>query len=100
MDYGTIVSFKALLPELLPMQLRNVAVNTFTLWLQYRSIDLNTFQHRQLASELLGTRDMIIIAIIPHMFSVTDTFTCFAEGKFLPREGLCDPESQNDIASL
>ena len=99
-NYGTIVSFRALLPELLPMQLKNASADTFTLWLQNRSIDLNTFQHRQLASELLGTRDKTAIAIITHMFSVTDTFTCFAEGEFLPREKLCNPESQNDISSF
>ena len=34
LNYGTIVSFKALLPELLPMQLRNASADTFTLWLQ------------------------------------------------------------------
>ena len=57
LNYGTIVSFKALLPELLPMQLRNASAEMFTLWLHNRSLDLNTFQHRQLASQLLGTRD-------------------------------------------
>jgi len=100
LNYGTIVSFKAMLPDLLPMQLRNASADTFTLWLQNRSIDLNTFQHRQLASELLGTRDKTAIAIITHMFSVTDTFTCFAEGEFQTREKLCNPESQNDISSF
>ena len=100
LNYGTIVSFKALLPELLPMQLRDASADMFTLWLQNRSIDLNTFQHRRLASELLGTRDKTAIAIISHMFSVTDTFTCFAEGEFLPREKLCSPESQNEISSF
>ena len=99
-NYGTVVSFEALLPELLPMQLRNATADTFTLWLQNRSIDLNTFQHRQLASELLGTRDKTAIAIVTHMYSVTDTFTCFAEGEFQPRASLCDPESQNDIATF
>ena len=100
LNHGTIVSFKALLPELLPMQLRNASADTFTLWLQNRSIDLNTFQHRQLARELLGTRDKTAIAIITHMFSVTDTFTCFIEGEFQPREKLCNPESQNDISGF
>ena len=100
LNHGTIVSFKALLPELLPMQLRNASADTFTLWLQNRSIDLNTFQHRQLARELLGTRDKTAIAIVTHMFSVTDTFTCFIEGEFQPREKLCNPESQNDISGF
>ena len=100
LDHGTIVSFKALLPELLPMQLRNASADAFTLWLQNRAIDLNTFQHRQLASELLGTRDKTAIAIMTHMFSVTDTFTCFAEGEFEPRNTLCDPGSQNDISDF
>lgn len=32
MNYGTIVSSKALLPELLPMQIRNASAEMFTLW--------------------------------------------------------------------
>lgn len=98
---GTIRRFEALHPELLPMQIRNATPEGFTLWLQDRAIDLNTFQHRQLAQKLTGSRDKISIALSTHMFSISDTFTCFKETEaFIPRSNLCHVEDQNTISDF
>lgn len=99
-EHGTIDCFEALRPNLLPMQIRAASADGFSLWLQERAIDLNTFQHRQLANELLGSRDKTAIAILTHMFSISDTFTCFKEGEFIPRDRLCRIEDQDIVSDF
>ena len=101
-DYenGTISRFDVLRAELLPMQVRCASADGFTRWLKERSIDLNTFQHRQLANNLFGSRDKTAIAIRNHMFSISDTFTCFREGEFIPRDRLCCIEDQNIVSDF
>lgn len=100
MNYGTITAFHPTVPELLPMQLKQATADAFTLWIQNRAIDLNTFQHRRLASELLGSRDKVTIAMLTHMFSVSDTFTCFQEDEFQMRSSLCKPEEQEQVSDF
>lgn len=97
---GTVQSFCPLREELLPKQLLRASADGFTLWLQARAIDLNTFQHRQLAQALTGSRDKTSIAIAAHMFSISDTFTCFAEGTFIPRGALCSPREQERVSDF
>ena len=99
-DAGTVTAFVPLRPELLPMQIRAASAEGFTAWVRERAIDLNTFQHRQLMHGLLGTRDKVTIALRTHMFSLSDTFTCFAEDAFVPRKALCAPEAQNEISDF
>ena len=99
-ENGTIGRFDVLRSDLLPMQIRCTSADGFSLWLQERAIDLNTFQHRQLASELLGSRDKTAIAILTHMFSISDTFTCFKEGEFIPRDQLCRIEDQDIVSDF
>ena len=82
------------------MQIRAASAEGFTAWTRERAIDLNTFQHRRLMHELLGTRDKLTVALKTHMFSISDTFTCFPEDEFVPRAGLCDPEGQNEISDF
>ncbi len=99
MNRGAIDSFTQTKAELLPMQLRNASADSFTLWLQERSIDLNSFQHRQLTQELLGSRDKTAIALMTHMFSISDTFTCFADDEvFIPRDQLLNPADQDPVS--
>lgn len=97
---GTIRAFEALRPELLPKQIQNATPEGFSLWIQERAIDLNTFQHRQLAKELTGSRDKISISLATHMFSISDTFTCFKDPEFKPRNDLCHIEDQNTISDF
>lgn len=97
---GTIEAFSPIKPELLPMQIRHATADGFTTWLRDRSIDLNTYQHRQLMHGLLGSRDKVAIALSTHMFSISDTFTCFADGEFTPRLMLCSPSDQNEISNF
>ena len=92
---SVIVGFLPSKPKLLPMQLRCASADGFTAWLRERAIDLNNLQHRELMKQLLGSRDRTTLALRTHMFSVSDTFTCFQEGEFIPRRKLCDPEEQN-----
>ena len=99
-ENGTIDLFEPLRPDLLPMQIRSASADGFSLWLQERAIDLNTLQHRQLANELLGSRDKTAIAILTHMFSISDTFTCFREGDFIPRGSLCRVEDQDIVSDF
>ena len=99
-EAGIISAYTALAPELLPMQIRDASAEGFTAWLHERAIDLNVFRHRQLMHGLLGTRDKVSIALKPHMFSISDTFTCFAEGELVPRAALCDPVAQNEIGDF
>ena len=87
-------------PELLPMQIRRASADGFTSWLRERAVDLNSVQHRNLMKELLGSRDKTTIALRTHMFSISDTFTCFEEGTFTPRRRLCTPEDQNAISDF
>lgn len=97
---GTIRDFIPERPELLPMQLVGATADGFALWLQSRSIDLNTLRHRQLAYALTGSRDRIAVAIASNMFSISDTFTCFPDGEFVPRKMLCDPSGQNAVCDF
>lgn len=99
-ENGVITGFVPLQPALLPMQLVQATSEGFSQWLRERTIDLNTFVHRQLVSELLGSRDKTAVAIMTHMFSISDTFTCFREGEFVPRQSLCSPEGQDSISDF
>lgn len=85
-------------PDLLPMQIRDAAADAFSLWLHERAVDLNSIQHRNLMNELVGSRDKTVLALRTHMFSISDTFTCFEEGEFVPRLQLCRPEDQNTVS--
>ena len=51
-------------------------------------------------NELLGSRDKTILALRTHMFSISDTFTCFEAGDFTPRLQLCKPENQNTVSNF
>lgn len=99
-DKGTISEFEVIQEHLLPMQLRQASADGFTQWLCARAIDLNTPIHRRLVYELLGTRDKTAVAIRTHMFSVTDTFTCFPDGEFISRQELCKVEDQESVANF
>lgn len=99
-ENGIITSFAPEKPELLPMQIRRASADGFAQWLRERAIDLNTFLHRQLANELVGSRDKTAVAIMTHMFSVSDTFTCFPDGEFIPRDKLCQVEDQNSVSDF
>lgn len=92
---SVIVDFSPSRPELLPMQLCRASAEGFTGWLRERAIDLNNLQHRELMRLLVGSRDRTTLALRTHMFSISDTFTCFEAGEFIPRRTLCDPEEQN-----
>ena len=84
--------------ELLPMQICHATPDGFASWIRERAIDLTNVQHRNLVHELIGSRDKVTLAIRTHMFSVSDTFTCFEEGEFIPRQQLCLPEDQNAVS--
>ncbi len=99
-DKGVISAFSALIPELMPKQLVDGGPEMFSLWLSERAIDLNTFQHRELMQTLLGSRDRIAIALKTNMFSITDTFTCFPKGDFMPRESLWREETQQAVSDF
>lgn len=99
-EQSTITAYTPFNEAFLPMQIRCTSADGFTLWLQERSIDLNTYQHRQLASALLGSRDKLSVAILTHMFSISDTFTCFPEGEFIPRQNLCKIEDQKIVSDF
>lgn len=87
-------------PELLPMQIRETNAEGFSAWLHDRAIDLSSPRHRSMMRELLGTRDKTALALMTHMFSISDTFTCFEEGTFTPRLCLCQPEDQNTVSDF
>ncbi len=99
-EQSTIVAYTPMVEALLPMQIRHTTADGFSLWLQERAIDLNTYQHRQLANALLGSRDKLAVAIMTRMFSISDTFTCFPEGKFAPRDKLCHAEDQQTVSDF
>lgn len=95
---GMIRAYEPVRSELLPMQIRAASADGFTSWIRERAIDLNTVQHRNLVSELLGSRDKVHLALMTHMFSISDTFTCFEEGEFTPRRQLCDPKAHEAVS--
>ena len=99
-DKGVITEFNTSEVHLLPMQIRQASAEGFAQWLRERAIDLNTFLHRQLANELVGSRDKTAVAILTHMYSVSDTFTCFPEGEFIPRNELCKVEDQDSVSDF
>ena len=96
--HSFIDSFTPQKPELLPMQIRKATADGFSAWLRERAVDLNNVQHRNLMNELIGSRDKTTLALRTHMFSISDTFTCFEEGEFTPRLQLCQPEAQNAVS--
>ena len=71
------------------MQIREAAADGFTNWLCERTVNLDLVLNRRLAYELTGSRDKTAISIAMHMFSMSNTFTCFADGEFVPRAELC-----------
>ena len=95
---SVITEFIPRKPELLPKQICRAAAEGFTSWLRERAIDLNSVKHRNLMNELVGSRDRTTVALRTHMFSISDTFTCFEEGSFTPRLQLCRPEDQNAVS--
>ena len=97
---SVIVSFTPQKPELLPMQIRQATADGFSAWLRERAVDLNSVQHRNLMKELVRSRDKTTLALRTHMFSISDTFTCFEEGEFTPRLQLCQPEDQNAVSDF
>lgn len=99
-EQGMVQRFTPLRPELLPKQLCKATPDGFTLWVRERAIDLNVLMHRQLVKGLMGTWDKLTLALMTHMFSVTDTFTCFEKGLFVQRCALCVPEEQQMVSSF
>lgn len=97
-EQSRVTSFKGIVPELLPMQLKDASPDRFMMWLRDRSIDLNVLQHRNLAQEMYGTRDKLMLALKTNMFSLTDTFTCFPEDEYTPRGSLFAPDGQNQVS--
>ena len=95
---GMIRAYEPVRSELLPMQIRAASPDAFTSWIRERAIDLNTVQHRNLVMHLFGFRDKVHLSLITHMFSISDTFTCFEEGTFTPRNQLCDPEAHEAVS--
>ena len=95
---SVIIDFTSQKPELLPMQIRSATADGFASWVRERSIDLSSIKHRNLMNELVGSRDKLTLALRTHMFSISDTFTCFADGEFVPRLQLCRPEDQNTVS--
>ena len=87
-------------PELLPMQIRHAGVEGFSSWIRERAIDLGSVLHRDLMNELTGSRDKTVLALRTHMFSISDTFTCFEEDEFIPRLALCRPEDQDLVSDF
>ncbi len=95
-----IAEFTPQKPELLPKQICRATADSFASWLRERAVDLNSVKHRNLMHELIGSRDRTTIALRTHMFSISDTFTCFEEGEFTPRLQLCLPEDQNAVSDF
>lgn len=96
---GMIKTYEPVRSELLPMQIRSASADGFTSWLRERAIDLNTVQHRNMVMDLLGSRDKVNLALMTNMFSISDTFTCFEEGTFIPRNQLCNPEEHEAVSN-
>ena len=99
-EKGVIADFSPEKKHLLPMQIREAAADGFTNWVCERAVNLNLALNRRLAYELTGSRDKKAIAIAMHLFSVSDTFTCFADGEFVPRMELCDPEKHAYVSDF
>ena len=97
---SVITEFTPQKPELLPKQICHATADGFASWLRERAVDLSSVMHRNLMNELVGSRDRITIALRTHMFSISDTFTCFEEGEFTPRLQLCHPEDQNAVSDF
>ena len=97
---SVITEFTPQRPELLPKQICHATADGFASWLRERAVDLNSVKHRNLMNELVGSRDRTTIALRTHMFSISDTFTCFEEGEFTPRLQLCQPEDQNAVSDF
>ena len=95
---SVITEFFPQKPELLPMQIRHATADGFSAWLRERAVDLNSVQHRNLMHELYGSRDKTTLSVRTNMFSVSDTFTCFEEGQFVPRDQICRPDDQNTVS--
>ena len=95
-----IVTYTPEIQELLPMQIRNTSAEGFSSWVRERAIDMNSFVHRSLMKHLTGSRDRITVSIKTHMYSISDTFTCFLEGDFTPRAELCNTDDQNSISDF
>ena len=95
-----IVTYTPEIQELLPMQIRNTSAEGFSSWVRERAIDMNSFVHRSLMKHLIGSRDRITVSIKTHMYSISDTFTCFLEGDFTPRAELCNTDDQNSISDF
>ncbi|MBQ9210644.1 MAG: hypothetical protein IJ153_02995 [Clostridia bacterium] len=97
-QHSIITDFSPERPDLLPMQIRHGTADAFSSWLRERAVDLNSVMHRRLMNELIGSRDKITLALLTYMFSISDTFTCFEEGAFVPRMQLCQTEEQNKVS--
>lgn len=50
--------------------------------------------------QLLGSRDKVAVALSTNMFSITDTFTCFADGVFVPRDQLWSKDTQDAVSDF
>lgn len=98
-QHGTMEAYQPQRPELLPKQIADTSADGFAGWLRERAIDMNTLQHRNLMYDLLGTRDKLAAALETHMFSLSDTFTCFPENEFIPRAELCSPQDQEAVSN-
>ena len=97
---SVITEFIPQKPELLPKQICHATADGFTSWLRERAVDLNSVKHRNLMNELVGSRDKTTLALRTHMFSISDTFTCFEESEFTPRLQLCQPEDQDAVSDF
>ena len=99
-EKGVIAEFSPEKRNLLPMQIREASADGFTNWLCERAVNLDLALNRRLAYELTGNRDKTTIVIAMHLFSMSDTFTCFADGEFVPRMELCDPEKHAYVSDF
>ena len=99
-ENSVIVRFEPMKAALLPMQLVHASAEGFTAWLRDRAIDLNNLRHRNMMQLLVGSRDKSTISLRTHMFSLSDTFTCFQEGQFRPRASLCLSDEQNTASDF
>lgn len=99
-EKGRVSDYTAICKALLPMQIQRDSSDAFTGWINGRSIDLNVYQHRELMHALLGSRDKVAIAIKTNMYSVTDEYTCFPSGEFIPRKNLENRGGQEAISQF
>ena len=54
---------------------------------------------RNMSNSFLASRDKLTLALRTNMFSISDTFTCFPDGEFIPRDQLCSPEDQEAFSA-